>query len=52
MISFNVPPVVGNELGFIAEAVENRRISGDGDFTKRCSRLMEKRFDARHVLIV
>lgn len=51
MISFNVPPVVGNELGFIAEAVENRRISGDGDFTKRCSRLMEKRFDARHVLI-
>lgn len=51
MISFNVPPVVGNELGFIEEAVRNKRISGDGDFTKRCRALMEKRFDARHVLL-
>ena len=51
MISFNVPPVVGSELGFIAEAIGNKRLSGDGDFTKRCRALMEKRFNARHVLI-
>ncbi len=51
MISFNVPPVVGNELGFIEEAIKNKRISGDGDFTKRCRALMEKRLSAPHVLL-
>ncbi|MBP3272396.1 MAG: dTDP-4-amino-4,6-dideoxygalactose transaminase [Ruminococcus sp.] len=51
MISFNVPPFIGNELGYIEEAVRNRRISGDGDFTKRCRVFMEERFKAKHVLI-
>ena len=37
MISFNVPPVVGNELKYIEKAIENRKICGDGEFTKKCS---------------
>ncbi|WP_342433473.1 dTDP-4-amino-4,6-dideoxygalactose transaminase [Neobacillus sp. FSL H8-0543] len=38
MIPFNLPPSVGNELQYIKEAVEkNRKISGDGPFTKRCN---------------
>ncbi|MCR5165687.1 MAG: dTDP-4-amino-4,6-dideoxygalactose transaminase [Oscillospiraceae bacterium] len=51
MIGFNVPPVTGNEIKYIAEAIQNRKISGDGAFTKRCSSFMEKRFDAPHVLL-
>ncbi|MBQ4225980.1 MAG: aminotransferase class I/II-fold pyridoxal phosphate-dependent enzyme, partial [Oscillospiraceae bacterium] len=51
MIGFNVPPVTGNEIKYIAEAIQNRKISGDGAFTKRCSAFMEKRFDAPHVLL-
>lgn len=42
MISFNVPPVVGNEVKYIKEAIENRKICGDGVFTKKCSAWLEK----------
>lgn len=42
MISFNVPPVVGNEAKYIKEAIENRKICGDGTFTKKCSAWLEK----------
>lgn len=42
MISFNVPPVVGNEMKYIKEAIENRKICGDGVFTKKCSAWLEK----------
>ncbi len=51
MIDFNVPPYVGTELQYIKEAVENHRISGDGPFTKKCSRWMEDRFGAKKILI-
>lgn len=37
MISFNVPPIVGNELQFIQEAISNQKICGDGEFTRRCN---------------
>lgn len=37
MISFNVPPCVGTELNYIQEAIKNRKISGDGLFTKKCT---------------
>ena len=51
MIPFNVPPCVGTEQKYIAEAIASHKISGDGDFTKRCSRWMEERFGARKVLL-
>ncbi len=51
MIPFNVPPCVGTELEYIGEAVRARKISGDGAFTKRCSRWMEEKFGARKVLL-
>ena len=37
MISFNVPPCVGTEITYIQEAIKNRKISGDGEFTKKCT---------------
>ena len=36
MIAFNIPSIVGKELEYIQEALKNLRLSGNGDFTKRC----------------
>lgn len=51
MIGFNKPPFTGKEFEYMQEAVAARKISGDGKFTKYCSEWMEKRFDAKHVLL-
>ena len=42
MISFNEPPFVGTEYQYIRQAVENRRICGDGEFNKRCNAWLEQ----------
>ncbi len=42
MIKFNVPPCVGKESEYIAEAIESHKICGDGAFTKRCSAWIEE----------
>lgn len=51
MIHFNVPPFVGTELKYMQQAVENRKICGDGPFTKLCDEWLEKRFKAGKVLL-
>ena len=51
MISFNVPPYVGNELDYIKQAIDVRKICGDGQFTKKCNAWMEERFQAQKVLL-
>lgn len=51
MIFFNVPPFSGDELTYIKEAIDNRKICGDGNFTKLCNNWMEKRFSAQKVLL-
>lgn len=51
MISFNVPIFVGDELKFIKQAVKNRKISGDGSFTKKCNSWFEDKFSAQKVLL-
>ena len=51
MINFNVPPYVGGELDYIKKAVENKKICGDGEFTKRCNKWFEDRFNAQKVLL-
>lgn len=42
MINFNVPPFTGKEMDYIAQAVENQKICGDGPFTKKCNEWIEK----------
>ena len=42
MIYFNVPPVVGNEMKYIQEAIQNHKICGDGEFTKKCNEKLEE----------
>lgn len=51
MINFNVPPFVGTEFEYMKEAVKNRKICGDGPFTKKCDEWMEKKFNAKKVLL-
>ena len=51
MISFNYPPYVGTELGYIKEAIASHKICGDGQFTKRCNKWLEERFGAQKVLL-
>ncbi|MBS4815047.1 MAG: dTDP-4-amino-4,6-dideoxygalactose transaminase [Clostridium sp.] len=51
MIHFNVPPFVGNEFIYMKEAVENHKICGDGPFTKRCNEWLEKKFNAKKVML-
>ena len=51
MISFNIPPYVGNELDYIKQAIDVRKICGDGQFTKKCNAWMEERFQAQKVLL-
>ena len=51
MIEFNVPPVVGTEEKYLQQAINNHKICGDGEFTKKCSKWMEKKFNARSVLL-
>jgi dTDP-4-amino-4,6-dideoxygalactose transaminase len=36
-IPFNIPPQSKNELRYITEGLANRKLSGDGVFSKRCS---------------
>ncbi len=43
-IPFNKPPYTGKEIAYITEAVEkNRKICGDGPFTKKCDAWFEER---------
>ncbi|MGE9965387.1 dTDP-4-amino-4,6-dideoxygalactose transaminase [Fusicatenibacter saccharivorans] len=51
MIPFNVPLCVGNELDYIKQAIDVRKICGDGQFTKKCNAWMEERFQAQKVLL-
>ena len=51
MIHFNVPPFVGTEFKYMQEAVSNHKICGDGPFTKKCNEWLEKRFNAKKVML-
>lgn len=50
-ISFNVPPFVGPELTYIKDAIDRRKISGDGFYSKRCSEWLETETGARKALL-
>lgn len=51
IIKFNVPPFIGRELDYIAEAVHNQKICGDGEFTKKCNTWIEERTGTHRCLL-
>lgn len=48
---FNVPPYTGNELKYIADAVEKHKICGDGEYTKKCNAWIENKTGVSKVLL-
>lgn len=51
MINFNVPPFTGKEMDYIRQAVENQKICGDGEFTKKCNSWIEERTGTNKCLL-
>lgn len=51
MINFNEPPFVGEEFRYISDAVNNKKICGDGQFTKKCNTWIESKFNANKALL-
>lgn len=51
MIDFNVPLCMEKGFSCIKEAVANRKISGDGMFTQKCSEWLQQRTGAARVLL-
>ncbi|MFH0765222.1 MAG: aminotransferase class I/II-fold pyridoxal phosphate-dependent enzyme, partial [Calditrichota bacterium] len=50
-IPFNRPHIVGRELFYIAQAVMEGHLSGDGPFTGRCQQWLERTYQARRALL-
>jgi dTDP-4-amino-4,6-dideoxygalactose transaminase len=50
-IPFNKPFLVGKELYYIAQSVLSGHTAGDGPFTRQCQGLMERKFEAKKILL-
>src|ERR1035437_2460518 len=48
---FNRPCFVGNELQYMAKALANGQISGDGEFTRRCHAFLEHELGVAKALL-
>lgn len=51
MIDFNRPPFLGKELEYIRQAVENKKLCGDGLFTQKCSAWMQEELGSPYALL-
>ena len=51
MIHFNIPLVVGTEQDYIAQAIAQRKICGDGIFTKKCNAWLEQQTGTAKALL-
>lgn len=51
MINFNEAPFIGTELEYIKKAVDNKKICGDGEFTKKCNAFIEKTTGTKKALL-
>lgn len=51
MIPFNKPPFIGKETEYIKQAIDNNKICGDGDFTKKCNVWIEEKTKTKKALL-
>ena len=51
VIPYNKPFIVGKELYYIANAVLNGQLSGNGIYTKRCQQWLKERIDCKKALL-
>lgn len=50
-VDFNRPVLVGRELEYVRQAIDNGHISGDGPFTKRCHAFFENELGVAKALL-
>lgn len=51
MIPFNKPPRTGNEEKYVLESMRSAKISGDGEFTKKCNKWFEEKLPCKKALL-
>ena len=51
MIPFNKPPLTGNEEKYVLESMKSSKISGDGEFTKKCTDWFEDKLGCKKALL-
>lgn len=51
MINFNVPPYIGKESEYIEQAIKNKKICGDGEYTKKCNKWIEEKSGVSKALL-
>lgn len=51
MIDFNRPHLTGKEAHYMLEAVQNGKLSGNGDFTKKCQQFFQDRYGFKKCLL-
>ncbi len=51
MINFNEPPYMEKSMDYIRKAVENKKICGDGEFTKKCNAWLEEHTGTKKALL-
>lgn len=51
MIPFNKPFVTGNELLYMQQAIINGKLSGGGEFSKKCHSFFEERYGIKKCLL-
>jgi dTDP-4-amino-4,6-dideoxygalactose transaminase len=51
MIPFNKPPFTGNEEKYVLQSMKSSKISGDGEFTKKCTKWFEEKLQCKKVLL-
>lgn len=52
MINFNEPVYLENSMEYVKKAIlVNKRLNGDGEFSKKCAGWMENRFNAKKIML-
>lgn len=51
MIPLNIPAITGNEEKYLLDVLTNKRLSGDGDYTKKCNNWIQDNFHCEKSLL-
>ncbi len=51
MILFNKSPVLGTEINYITDAIQSKKLSGDGKYSKLCQKWFEDNFNCKKTLL-
>src|SRR6056300_1208085 len=51
MITFNKPPLTGNEQQYVLQAMQSNKISGDGFFSKKCQDWFKEKLGCTKTLL-